>query len=124
MSGQVISTAPRALENRRFAVRFMGRAGTWLWLLGTGAIAGAAWALFALPARGSPSAERSWYLWSGNVLLALFIATMLFVARKWSIKLAYFRDYGRSGPGEGDATWAAVQELNAKVRKGAFKDDA
>jgi len=124
MSGQLASSAPRALENRRFAVRFMGRPGTWIWLLGTGAVAGAAWALVALPARGTPGAERTWFLWSGNVLLALFVATMLFVARKWSIKLAFFRDYGRSERGAGDETWAAIQELNAKVRKGAFKDDA
>lgn len=124
MSGQVVATAPRALEKQRFAVRFMGRPATWLWLLGTGGGAAAAWALVALPARGSPGAERTWYLWSGNVLLALFVATMLFVARKWSIKLAYFRDYGRAERGAGDATWAAIQELNAKVRKGAFKDDA
>lgn len=123
MSGQTVATAPTAIENRRFAVRFMGRPGTWIWLAGTGAVAGAAWALVALPARSSPGAERTWYLWSGNVLLVLFVATMLFVARKWSIKLAYFRDYGRADLGAGDATWAAIQELNAKVRQGAFRDD-
>jgi hypothetical protein len=112
------------LEKRRFAVRFLGRKQTWLWLLGTGAIAAAAWALVALPARGSPSAERTWQLWSGNVVLLLFLATMGFVLRKWSIKLAFFRDFGRAPADKADQCWSAVQELNAKIRKGAFSGDA
>jgi hypothetical protein len=122
------TTAPATdgpmLAGRRFKVRFLGRRGTWLWLVGTGAVCGAAWALVALPARGDAGAMRSWYLWSGNVLLALFLATMLFVVRKWSIKLPYFRDFGRASGKTTDACWAAIQELNAKVRKGAFANDA
>jgi hypothetical protein len=112
------------LEKRRFAVRFLGRRQTWLWFAGTGLVAGAAWALVALPARGTPSAERTWYLWSGNVLLVLFVATMAFVARKWSIKLKFFRDFGRAPAERADACWAAIQDLNVKVRKGAFASDA
>jgi len=112
------------LANRRFAVRFLGRRGTWLWLAGTGVVAAAAWALVAVPARGDPSAQRSWYLWSGNVVLLLFVATMAFVLRKWSIKLAWFRDFGRAPAERADACWAAVQELNSKIRKGAFSGDA
>jgi hypothetical protein len=111
------------LANRRFAVRFLGRRGTWLWLVGTGAVCGAAWALVALPARGSPGAERTWQLWSGNVLLVLFLATMLFVLRKWSIKLPYFRDFGRASAASTDQCWAAIQDLNTKIRKGAFAND-
>jgi hypothetical protein len=124
MTSQSIPSEGPVLLNRRFAVRFMGRKGTWLWLLGTGAVAGAAWALVALPARGTPGAERTWYLWSGNVLLALFVATMLFVVRKWSIKLEFFRRFGRTGAGAGDASWASIQDLNEKIRKGAFGSDA
>ncbi len=124
MTSQSIPSEGPALLNRRFVVRFMGRKGTWLWLLGTGVVAGAAWAFVALPARGTPGAERTWYLWSGNVLLALFVATMLFVVRKWSIKLEYFRRFGRSGAGAGDASWASIQDLNTKIRKGAFGNDA
>jgi hypothetical protein len=112
------------LARRRFAVRFLGRPGAWLWLFGTGAVAAAAWAFVAVPARGDPSDQRSWYLWSGNVVLALFLATMAFVLRKWSIKLSYFRDFGRAPAERADACWAAVQELNAKIRKGAFASDA
>src|SRR4051812_39718825 len=84
------------LDKQRFAVRFLGRRGTWLWLASTGAVAVAGWLLVAVPARGVPSAERTWQLWSGNVVLVLFVATMAFVARKWSIKLKWFRDYGRA----------------------------
>jgi len=82
MTTTAAATAGPMLENRRFAVRFLGRRGTWLWLLGTGVFAVAAWMLVALPARGVPSAQRSWYLWSGNAVLVLFLATMAFVARK------------------------------------------
>ena len=124
MTSQAVPTDGPMLANRRFAARFLGRRGTWLWLLGTGVVCGAAWALVALPARGSPSAERTWYLWSGNVLLVLFLATMLFVLRKWSIKLPYFRDFGRATAERTDACWAAIQDLNSKIRKGAFANDA
>jgi hypothetical protein len=112
------------LENRRFAVRFLGRPQMWLWLVGTLVLAVGAWAAFALPARGSASAARSWALWSGNVLLVLFLLTMAFVARKWSVKLAWFRDFGRAPAERADAAWAQVQDLNAKIRKGAFGSDA
>lgn len=124
MTSQSVPAEGPVLLNRRFAVRFMGRKGTWLWLAGSGAIAAAGWALVAVPARGSPGAERTWYLWSGNVLLALFVLTMLFVARKWSIKLEFFRRFGRSGAGAGDASWASIQDLNTKIRKGAYGSDA
>jgi len=112
------------LANRRFAVRFLGRPGAWLWLVATGGVAAAAWTLVALPARGDPSAMRTWYLWSGNAVLVLFVATMAFVARKWSVKLAFFRDFGRAPAERADACWAAVQELNAKIKQGAFAGDA
>ncbi len=112
------------LAGRRFAVRFLGRRGAWLWFAGTAVVAAAAWFLVALPARGTPSAARSWYLWSGNVVLLLFVATMAFVARKWSVKLPFFRDFGRAPAERADACWAAVQELNAKIKRGAFASDA
>jgi hypothetical protein len=124
MTTQAMPSDGPMLAGRRFKVRFLGRRGTWLWLAGTGAVSLAAWALVALPARGDPAAQRTWYLWSGNALLVLFVATMLFVARKWSIKLPWFRDFGRATPERTDACWAAIQELNAKVRKGAFANDA
>src|SRR2546422_1038200 len=60
----------------------------------------------------------------GNVLLVLFVATMLFVARKWSIKLTWFRDFGRAPPERSDACWAEVQQLNVRIRKGAYASDA
>ena len=124
MSSQALPPRTVELAGRRFAVRFLGRRGAWLWLLGTGVLAAAAWFAVALPARGSAAAERTWFLWSGNVLLALFVAAMAFVVRKWSIKLPWFRDFGRAPAENADACWAAVQELNQKIRKGAFAQDA
>lgn len=112
-----------ALQGRRFAVRFLGRPGTWLWLGLTLAPGIAAWHLMTTSARGVPAQERSWFLWSGNIVLALFVLTLLFVLRKWSVKLACFRDLGRSPSGAGDAAWAEVQTLNRKVRQNAFSSD-
>lgn len=124
MTDKARSAEGGILSGRRFAVRFLGRRGTWIWFAGTAALSAAAWVLVALPARGSPEAQRTWYLWSGNVLLALFVATMLFVARKWSIKLAWFRHFGAQTGASKDASFTAIQELNAKIRKGAFASDA
>ncbi len=124
MTTQAVSTRPGMLAHRRFAVRFLGRPGTWLWLAATGGGAAAAWLLVARPAHGSPEAQRTWFLWSGNVLLALFVATMLFVARKWSVKLKWARDYGRAPPESADAAWSELQQLNAKIRQGAYASDA
>jgi len=105
-------------------VRFLGRPWAWVALAATALPAAAAWALVALPARGLPAAERSWFLWSGNVLVGLFAVTLLFSARKWSIKLPFFRDYGRVAPARVDACFAEIQRLNDQVRRGAFPDDA
>ena len=116
-------SSPRLLDNRRFAVRFLGRPWTWIWLLAAGGPAGFAWLLVGLPARGSAAAARSWYLWSGNVLLALFVAVLLFSARKWSIKLRRVRDFGRASPERADACWAEIQDLNRKIRRRAYADE-
>jgi hypothetical protein len=124
MTTQALPSETSMLSGRRFAVRFLGRPGAWLWFGATAAVAAVAWAFVAMPAHGDPGALRTWYLWSGNVLLVLFLATMLFVARKWSIKLPYFRDYGRAVIGRADACWAEIQLLNAKIKKGAFASDA
>jgi hypothetical protein len=124
MTSQAVTARPEMLSRRRFAVRFLGRPGAWLWLAGTGAFAAASWALVGLPARGTPDAERTWSLWSGNVLLALFVATMLFVVRKWSVKLRFFRDYGRAPPEDADLAWSELQQLNVKIRQGAYANDA
>lgn len=112
-----------ALKDRRFAVRFLGRPGAWLWLALTLGPGIAAWVLATAAARGIPAHERSWFLWSGNVVLALFVLTLLFVLRKWSVKLAWFRDLGRTPKGAGDAAWAEVQALNRRVRQNAFSSD-
>ena len=123
MTSQAMPGRPRSLENRRFKVRFLGRPATWIWLAATALGSGVAWSLIAVPARGLASSQRTWYLWSGNVLLALFLHTMLFVARKWSIRLKFFRDFGRVPEGRGDSCWSAIQELNSKIRKGAYASD-
>lgn len=115
-----MTLAAAQLKHRRFAVRFLGRPWLWLWLLATGIPFGAGWALVAVPARGSPADQRSWFLWSGNVLLALFVGTVLFSARKWSIKLPFFRDYGRATRRMADAAFVEIQELNRKIRLGAY----
>jgi hypothetical protein len=124
MTTQAVPADAPMLANRRFAVRFLGRPHAWLWFGATAALSAGSWALVALPARGDAAAERTWSLWSGNVLLVLFVATMLFVARKWSIKLRWFRDYGRTPAERSDQCWAEIQQLNGKIRKGAFGDDA
>ncbi len=111
------------LAHRRFAVRFLGRPWTWLWLLATGLPFGAGWYLVAMPARGSPGAQRAWFLWSGNVLLVLFVGTVLFSARKWSIKLPFFRDFGRVSRRMADAAFVEIQDLNRKIRQGAYTAD-
>jgi hypothetical protein len=80
--------------------------------------------LVAPTLRGAAGSERTWFLWSGNVVLALFVATMLFVVRKWSVKLAALRDFGRAPTAAGDASWAELQVLNKKIRAGAFGSDA
>ncbi len=111
------------LRNQRFTVRFLGRPWAWLWLAATAVPAAAGWALVAVPARGHPSDQRSWFLWSGNLLLVLFVATILFSARKWSIKLPYFRNFGRANRRMADAAFAGIQDLNAKIRRGAYASD-
>jgi hypothetical protein len=118
-----MTLAAAQLRNRRFSVRFLGRPWTWLWLLATGIPFAAGWYLVAVPARGSPGDQRSWFLWSGNILLALFVATVLFSARKWSIKLPFFRDFGRASRRQADATFVEIQELNRKIRQGAYVQD-
>ncbi len=111
------------LSGRRFGVRFLGRPRAWLWLALTMIPFATGWALVALPARGSPGDERTWFLWSGNVLLALFIVAALFSARKWCIKLRVVRDMGRRTPEQTDAAWAGVQDVNRKVLAGAYASD-
>lgn len=112
------------LRERRFAVRFLGRRGTWLWLAATLGPGTLSWLLLAPTLRGFAGSERTWFLWSGNVVLALFVATMLFVLRKWSVKLPAFRDLGRAPASAVDACWAEIQVLNRKVREGAYGSDA
>jgi hypothetical protein len=117
-------TKALTLRDRRFGYRFMGRAGTWLWLLltlGPG-IASWVWAGYAL--RGFAGDERIWFLYSGNVVLGLFLLTLGFVLRKWSVKLKRFRDLGRASAKMADASWAEVQAINKKIQKGAFANDA
>ena len=111
------------LHNRRFSVRFLGRPWAWIWFLATGIPFAAGWYLVAVPAAGSPGDRRTWFLWSGNVLLALFVATVLFSARKWSIKLPFFRDFGRATRRMADASFVDIQDLNRKIRQGAYVED-
>lgn len=123
-------TAPAAaddasmLRGRRFATRFLGRRGTWLWLAATLLPCAGAWLWARWALRGLPGDERTWFLWSGNVVLVLFVATLAFVARKWAILLPSVRDLGRAPPAAADAAWAEIQALNAKVRRGAYGSDA
>ena len=113
------AVATPQLKGRRFTVRFLGRPWAWLWFLGTGIPAALGWYLVAVPARGSPADERSWFLWSGNLLLALFVLTILFSARKWSIRLPFFRDFGRASRRMDDAAFKEIQDLNRDIKRGA-----
>jgi len=117
-----VATVP--LRGQRFAVRFLGRPWAWVWLAGSGALAGVSWYLMAFTRRDSPGDLRSWFLWSGNFLLAFFVITVLFSLRKWSVKFPILRDLGRAPPKRGDEAFEEVQGLNEKIRRGAYADDA
>lgn len=110
------------LRGRRFAVRFLGRPWAWLAFAALALPFGAAWWLLAKPAR--EEGLRSWQLWSGNLLVLLFAVTFLFSLRKWSLRLPFFRDFGRTEPERADACWSAIEGLNGRIRQGAFPDDA
>jgi hypothetical protein len=116
-----VSTGVR-LEGQRFAVRFLGRPWAWLTFAALAIPSGAAWWFLARPAR--EEGLRSWQLWTGNLLILLFAATLLFSVRKWSLRLPFFRDYGRAEPEKADACWSAIEGLNGRIRQGAFPDDA
>ena len=111
------------LKDRRFAARFLGRRATWIWLAATlvPGIGSWVWARFAL--RGFAGDERTWFLWSGNVVLVLFLLTLGFVFRKWSVKLRMFRDLGRAPAAMADACWAEIQVINKKIQSGAYGKD-
>ncbi len=115
--------AAKGIKGQRFRGRFLGGPLTWLWLAGTGVPAVIGWYLVAVPARGTPGDQRSWFLWSGNLLLALFVLTVLFSARKWSIKLPFFRDYGRGPRHLADRAWTSIQDLNRNIREGKYAND-
>ena len=111
------------LKGQRFAVRFLGRPWAWVWLAGSGALAGVSWYLMAFTRRDSSGDLRSWFLWSGNFLLAFFVITVLFSLRKWSVKFPILRDLGRAPPERGDEAFDDVQGLNEKIKRGAYADD-
>ncbi len=112
------------LAGQRFAHRFAGRPGTWIWLLVTLVPGVASWVWANQALKGFAGDERTWFLWSGNIVLVLFILTLGFVFRKWAIKLAGFRNRGRAAPAMVDASWAEIQTLNAKMRRGEIASDA
>lgn len=113
------------LKGTRFATRFLGRPLAWLAFLAVTAPAAAAWYLWVCRARGpGGGGPRGWYLWSGNLLVLLFLVTFLFSLRKWSLKFPFFRDYGRADPKKADACWAEIEDLNKRVAGGAYEDDA
>lgn len=114
----------RFLSGRRFAVRFLGRPHTWIWLAAGLVVGLVAWWLMAVPGRGEMGFQRSWYLWSGNVVAAMFTVTLLFSLRKWSMKLDWVRNLGRVPSDRVDACWAAMQKLNREIAKGAYGSDA
>ncbi len=116
------ATAPQ-LKGQRFTVRFLGRPWAWLWFAGTGVPSALGWYLVAVPAHGSGGDERSWFLWSGNILLALFVMTVFFSARKWSIRLPFFRDFGRATRRMDDSAFKDIQDLNRDIKKGAYATD-
>src|SRR5437879_9890096 len=111
------------LKDRRFAVRFLGRRVAWLWLAAILVPGFALWVWAQHALRGFAADERTWALWSGNVVLVLFLATLGFVLRKWSVKLKAFRDLGRAPESMVDACWAEIQLLNKNIAKGAFAGD-
>lgn len=112
------------LKGTRFAVRFLGSPRAWLIFAAVMAPLGAAWYLSAFRARETGVGSRGWFLWSGNILVLLFLVTFLFSLRKWSLKFPFFRNYGRADPKKSDACWAEIQTLNQKIQAGAFADDA
>jgi hypothetical protein len=105
-----------ALKGQRFAARFLGRPWAWLAFAGVLLPAAAAWFL--------SGGSRGWFLWSGNLLVLLFLVTFLFSLRKWSLRFPFFRNYGRADPKRSDACWAEIQGLNTRIQSGAFADDA
>lgn len=112
------------LKGTRFAVRFLGAPRAWLVFAATMVPAAAAWYLSAYRARGGGGGPRGWFLWSGNLLVLLFLVTFLFSLRKWSLKFPFFRNFGRADPKRSDACWAEIQALNTRIKAGAFADDA
>lgn len=112
------------LEGRRFATRFLGRPGTWIWLAATLVPGVAAWVWADRALRGFAGDERTWFLWSGNVVLVLFVLTLAFVFRKWAVKVPAFRNFGRAPAAMADACWAEIQGLNRRIGRGDFASDA
>lgn len=113
-----------ALRDRRFAVRFLGRPWAWAWLAGAGALAAGSWYLMAYVHRDRSGDMRSWYLWSGNVLLTFFLVTVVFSLRKWSVKVPFLRNLGRAPPKRGDEAFGEILAVNEKIGRGAWSDDA
>lgn len=114
---------PVRLRGRRFAVRFLGRRGAWLWMGAAGLVAVAAWIAYGVPSRGADLARRGWFLWSGNGLLLLFLATLAFSVRRWAIKLPWVRDYDRTPAGDVEKCGVEFDRLNQRIRSGAYADD-
>jgi hypothetical protein len=110
------------LKGTRFAARFMGSPRAWLVFAGVMIPTAAAWYLMAHRS-GDGASTRGWFLWSGNLMVLLFLVTFLFSLRKWSLKFPFFRNFGRADPKKSDACWAEIQTLNNRVKAGAFADD-
>lgn len=119
-----MSSGSPVLRGRRFAVRFLGRPRAWIWLGATLVPGAAAWAWARHALRGFAGDERTWFLWSGGVVTALFVATLAFVFRKWAVKVPAFRNRGRAPVAMADACWAEIQTINRNVAKGAYGSDA
>jgi hypothetical protein len=119
-----VSTARVPLRDRRFAVRFLGRPGAWVWMAAAGLLCVGAWLAFGVPSRDALLGRRAWFLWSGNGLLAMFVVTLAFSLRRWSIKLPRVRDHRRTPAAAVEASGIELEELNQRVRSGAYAGEA
>lgn len=113
-------------SKRPFPVRFLGRVWFWLFLLASAAIALGGFfywrSLRDDAGQTLPMHESSWFLWSGLVVGAMYLAAYVFSLRKWSICLRFFRTFGSHPRADMDGLWSGVKNINRMVVSGTLND--
>ena len=72
--------------------------------------------------RADPSLQHSWHVWTGNIVLAMFLVAYAFSLRKWAFKLKFFQNIGVRQRTNLDSLWTGLQELNRQIVRGLLKD--